>query len=269
MSIGADLEPPDGPYAMELLRRGSYRLSAFDRSARKLRQCHVRLLEPADLDQLIELNRILLAALPHPHVFRAYPEDFLEMNIVSRGRTIGAFFDGRLIAHALLYFPGDDDANFGYDIDLPREERLRVAHFDGSGVHPDFRGSSLQRTLNDLRRAYAASLGFCHIMVTVSPLNPHSLRNHMDGTALEIRAAKMKYDGMERFTLHRDLRIPLRPTGGTSSTIGQIVGLTDFARHQSLLAIGWVGATFIDRPETGHEILYLPENTGKTAEVAP
>lgn len=167
----------------------------------------LRRLTPDDLDDLHALHRVILASLPHPHVLRADERDFLALHLEERGRTFGAFIDGRLMAYAALSMPGPDSDNLGRDIGLTEEQARRVSHHDGSGVHPSLRGSSLHATLNDLRYALADASGYTHVMGTVSTFNPFSLRNHLKG-GMVVRDIVVKYGGMARLIIHRDLRAP-------------------------------------------------------------
>jgi hypothetical protein len=164
-----------------------------------------RRLDENDLNELHRLHELIQNRLPHPHVFRHDGRDFLERHLQQRGGTFGAFCEGELIAYAVVSLPGYDDDNLARDLpelDIPLDE---VALYDGSAVHPNYRGSRLHSELNTLRAAYAGLRGCHHLMGTVSIFNPYSLRNHF-AAGFFIKGIGVKYGGMWRLIIHRDQR---------------------------------------------------------------
>lgn len=219
--------------------------------------CQLRLLTDRDLNTLYSLHRLIVETLPHPHILRPDERDFMALHLDRRGRTFGAFIDGRLISYAALSLPGPDPDNLGRDIALPPDQILRVSHHEGSGVHPDIRGSNLHITLNTLRCQLASAAGYHHLMGTVSTQNPYSLRNHLTA-GMVVRDIVIKYGGMPRLIIHRDLR----QTGGVSTT-GQSARercrLNDIDRHRALLAAGLCGVA-VSRDADGTFVLeYSPD----------
>jgi hypothetical protein len=165
--------------------------------------CVIRFLNITDVDAAEELNLGVLCRLPHPHVLRREGRDYLAHHIKERGRCIGAFLGNQMIAFTVLSFPRDEPDNLGIDLGFPRDQRLHVCHFELSGVHPDFRGNRLHRTMNLLRARLAGSAGYNHLCGTVSPRNPYSMRNHMAG-GMMVRKLVQKYGGMDRYVIYRD-----------------------------------------------------------------
>ncbi|WP_297018938.1 GNAT family N-acetyltransferase [Thalassospira sp.] len=162
----------------------------------------LRFLETADLNDLVELHQAVVANLPDRHIFRSDQPDFLADHIERRGATVGAFKEGRLIGYAVVSFPYQDPDNLARFTDLPADEALRVAHFDGAAVHPDFRGNHLHQTMNQIRGHYALLAGYHHLMGTVSPLNPYSLGNHL-GAGFQVIGHAVCYGDMQRYIIHR------------------------------------------------------------------
>ncbi len=165
----------------------------------------IRFLITYDLDELLKLHGKVIKALPKKEIFRADERTFLESHIERRGRTVGAFYKDRMIGYAVVSFPKNDNDNLGCFINLDSDNMMRVAHFDGACVDPDFRGSHLHRIMNQVRGKYAILAGYYHLMGTVSPLNPYSLMNHLGAGFRVVNFAK-RYGGLDRLIIYRDGR---------------------------------------------------------------
>jgi GNAT superfamily N-acetyltransferase len=199
----------------------------------------IRFLEAGELDDAFALHREVLRHLPEAHVFRADSRAFMARHIEERGRIVGTFADGRLVAYAVVSFPDDEPDNLGRDVPLPEEELSKVADYDGSAVHPDHRGNGLQLRMSELRHRFALAHGRHHILGTVSPDNPASLHNFLR-FGFRVRNLKRKYGGAQRLIIHRDL---CRPAGDVPATAE--VPLTDVEVIGSLLRQGHIGARVV------------------------
>jgi hypothetical protein len=130
--------------------------------------------------------------------------------------TFGAFFQDDLVAYSAIEFGGPSAVQIGQAFRaaaLPVAMRLAV--HDGSGVVPAHRGHGLQHSLNALRLDEACRRGYRHVVATVSPRNPFSLRNHLR-RGFEVGGYAEMYGGMPRLLIH--LEIPTdaaRPPDGT------------------------------------------------------
>ena len=162
----------------------------------------LRFLAYDDLSDIVQLHQAVVRNLPHRHIFRSDQPDFLADHIERRGATVGAFSEGRLLGYAVVSFPYKDPDNLARFTDLSADEALRVAHFDGAAVHPDFRGNHLHQTMNQIRGHYALLAGYHHLMGTVSPLNPYSLGNHL-GAGFQVIGKAVCYGDMQRYIIHR------------------------------------------------------------------
>jgi GNAT superfamily N-acetyltransferase len=202
-----------------------------------------RWLDDGDLDELHALHARVVEGVPHPHMFRADSRDFMARQLDRRGRTVGVLADGRLVAYAAISFPDDDPDNLGRDLEVTRDRLHTVADYDGSAVDPAFRGNGLQRTMSEVRNAWALAQGRHHILGTVSPLNPVSLHTFLSLGFL-IRGLKPKYGGALRYIIHRDLTQPAPP----APVAAVEVPMADVDRQLDLLAAGHVGvAVAFDR----------------------
>ncbi len=202
--------------------------------------CMIRFLGQADLDALHALHRHVVERLPHPAIFRADGRGFMVRHIAERGRTLGAYHDSELVGYAVLSFPRHDSDNLGLDLGFRGNRLLRTANYDGSAVHPRYRGNRLHRRMNALRAEYAIAAGYNQLFGTVSPLNSYSLRNHLTA-GFFIKHFLIKYGGVERFLIHRDgCRAVLDP-GLKSGIGGERVALEDIRYQKELLANGYWG----------------------------
>lgn len=110
---------------------------------------------------------------------------------------------GTLAGGFNILYPGLEEYNYGYELDLSREELLRVIHMDTAVVHPDFRGRKLQRRLMiHIEEELFWRFPNCILLTTVHPENLYSLCNVQ---SLGYTAVKRlpKY-GSERFILRKD-----------------------------------------------------------------
>lgn len=205
----------------------------------------MRFLDEPDLDELYRLHRTVVDALPDPDLFRADSLDFMGSLIRDRGRICGIFHDGRMAAYGAVSFPlPEDDDNLGRDLPLADEEMTQVAQYDGSAVHPEFRGYKLQHLTGAVRNAYALRAGHRHMFGTISPRNPYSLNNFL-ALGLTVRALKVKhgaYGGALRWLVHRDLccdGLAVDPASMTG------IPFPDIAAQTALLEQGYWGVGLI------------------------
>ncbi len=206
------------------------------------RPFQMRFIRASELDALYRLHQLVVSGLEHPHIFRPDSRAFMEQHIGRRGRTVGVFVEEQLIAYAAISFPDGDPDNLAHDLPLPAEEFSHVADYDGSAVHPDYRGHHLQRRMTEMRHRYALAYDRYHILGTVSPINPRSLANFIAMGCL-VRNIKQKYGGMTRLIIHRDLR-ERRALAFESGSI-RSVPLTDIDQMAALLARAYVGTQVI------------------------
>jgi hypothetical protein len=162
----------------------------------------LRRLEHRDLDALHRVHQAILSSLPHPHVLRADTPEHFERNLASGGATFGAFSRDDLVAYSAIEFGGPSAAQIAQAFPsaaLPAATTLAV--HDGSGVLPAHRGCGLQDALNTLRFDEVGRRGYRHVVGTVSPRNPFSLRNHLHRGFVVGGYAEM-YGGMPRVLIH-------------------------------------------------------------------
>jgi hypothetical protein len=216
----------------------------------------MRFLAERELEQVFHLHRHIVDHLPSARLFRADSRDFMAMHIRLRGRTVGVFCEDELVAYAVISFPHESDGdNLGRDLPLPESELRHVADYDGSAVHPAFRGNALQRKMTDMRHRWALLHERFHILGTVSPENPVSLHNFLT-LGSRIKNLKSKYGGLLRYIIHHDLRetepLPFEPVSVIE------VPMADIELQRLLLAKGHWGYRVVFQPRAPRLCYGLP-----------
>jgi len=219
----------------------------------------MRFLRNGELEEAYRLHRLVVRGVEHPHMFRADSKSFMAQHIERRGRTVGTFCNGRMAGYAAISFPDGDPDNLGRDLPLPAAEIAHVADYDGSAVHPDFRGNRLQILMTDLRHRYALAHDRYHILGTVSPLNPVSLSNFL-GFGCRVKNFKIKYADMQRFIIHRDLRETEPPPLNLATVVD--VPLRRIEHHKELLQQGFQGFRVVPGAGEAHLRYARPQASG-------
>lgn len=207
-----------------------------------------RRLGSGDIDAVIALHRRAIRALPTDLV-ATETRDFFMDHVECKGRLLGLFTRRGLVAYAVLGLPGPADANFGADHGLPADRMPQVAHLDGAGVDPPYRGNHLHRLLVDWRLDEARAAGRPVVLSTCAPGNSHSLDNLL-ACGLQIRGLTVKFGGW-RYLLRRDLDLAAAPAGA-----GQWLAAEHRTAPAALLQAGWRG--WATRNENCREIFFAP-----------
>lgn len=194
-----------------------------------------RRLVEADVGKVIALHALARAGL-QPDLVATETDGFFADHVYRAGRILGLFAEGGLIAYGVLGLPRPGDFNFGEMIDLPEDERPRVANVDGVGVAPEWRGNALHRVLIAWRLAEAEAAGRSIAITTAAPGNLPSVRNLM-AEGMKIRALREKFGGW-RYVMRRDLGVPHPPppSEGHWVAVDDIPAQMDFLRRGT---IGW------------------------------
>jgi GNAT superfamily N-acetyltransferase len=204
----------------------------------------MRIVSERELEEVVALQGLVYNKLPNKQVL--YMDSYDEMMADMRlgAKIIGVFNQSQdLIAYRYVGFPGYDNKNLGYDVNLPKAELNKVVHLETTVVHPDYRGNGLQSLTLEEIIPVVKEMGYKHLLCTVSPQNYFSLFNIMKN-GLKIKALKKKYgsdetgkDGLWRFILHRDLEpISLLNPRELFKT-----ALSDMEKQEKLIKEGFIG----------------------------
>ena len=111
--------------------------------------------------------------------------------------------ENRVAAAFSVVYPGLESYNYGYDLELPESDLLRVVHMDTSAVHRDYRGLGLQRKMVQTAEQELSQRGSKILLCTVHPKNVFSLKNMLQ-QGYEIQMQVNKYDS-ERLILRKNI----------------------------------------------------------------
>lgn len=175
-----------------------------DRLRQELVRCEMRFLDESALQDILNLQEQIAGGLPSPEIFRLHDADYFRSLFKSERYVIGVIVDGSLIAYSLIYIPGKKGENLGRDVGLPEDELGRVAHLQAAVVHPAYRGNGLQKRMGTAHLRVIEEMGFEHVLCTVSPKNPFSLRNVLSN-GFVIRGLKPKFEGAWRYIMYKNL----------------------------------------------------------------
>lgn len=157
-----------------------------------------------DTEQLIRFLQNIRAGMQNKEWFYLdSPEDVREY-MRTGAMQLWLAMDGDRIAAIFDYLvPGLESYNYGYDLDLSREELLRVVNMDTAAVHPDYRGLGLQRKMLQIAQEHIQASGYRILLCTVHPENRFSLQNVLD-QGYRIQKKLSKY-GSVRYILRKDI----------------------------------------------------------------
>ncbi len=170
----------------------------------------VRLLDVADIEQLIQFRLHIVNTLSHPDHYRMAGEapNFVRDHVTDKGVTIGVFRKDKLIAYGALGVPKEGDLNRGRDLSLPNVQWPLVVHMASAMVLPSERKIRLHHWLINARLHLARALGRRHVVSTVSPWNHVSWSNL---ASFGIYPRRLIDTGMGasacRFLLHGELNV--------------------------------------------------------------
>lgn len=212
----------------------------------------VRFLGADDLPALEPFREKIFAALPDIDAY--YPEtpEFVGWHLAERGRTIGVFCQGRLIACAVIGIPMAGMPSFAADLPDLSLDPLTVAHMNSCMVDPQYRGNGLQRLLVSLRLMMAVGLGRQHLMTRVAVINHVSLAN-MLASGFLVRRIIVMHGTRLRYAMHRDLGAP-PPVWDETRALA--VPLADVERQRAVLQAGMLGVA-VAGPADSRRILFI------------
>lgn len=217
-----------------------------------------RPLHVLEVDTVWAFHQSLVRSLPlslvarDPQAFFAHhagPEGIIDSLWLTEERQ-----PAQLIAYAVLGLPhphASNIPNLGPDHGFEDEQITQVAHLDGAGVAPEFRGNRIQFHLTLLRLLRMRALGRRWALATAAPDNVFSVSNLLRA-GLSIRGLAPRHGGM-RFLFQRDLHKRLH-----ASEQGHWVLIHDYERQSQLIAQGHYGWRLRRAQNTGAEIWFAP-----------
>jgi ribosomal protein S18 acetylase RimI-like enzyme len=198
-------------------------------------------LEVRGCQEIADLQETILRCLPDREIFRTHPIEYLEHLFDTERSAIGVMTEGALVAYSLIRIPekSEPQDNLGRDINLPEEELERVAHLQATVVHQAYRGNSLQLRMARHHINVLKEMGFCHLLCTISPKNPVSLRSGLS-CGFVIKGLKRMFEGWWRYIMYQNILCPsLTPTFPGSDAVW--VHSSDIEGQIRLIDKGFMG----------------------------
>lgn len=191
-----------------------------------------------------------VAAALAPGTVRPDSLAHFEAHIARRGRILGAFANGELVAYGVLGLDPGGVAHMGALIGARQGELARLCLFDGAAALPRWRGQHLHRAVIAARAALAATLGRTLLLATVAPNNLPSLRGLL-GEGFAIRGCALVYGGLERLLVLRDLE-----RAAPAWRAMRRVRADDYGAHRAALADGLFGFGYAEDEAGGGCVVY-------------
>ena len=157
-----------------------------------------------DVPSMVSLILRVQSLLPDPSIF--FVDEGLPHFIEEHYRTsyVAATSSGELAGLLIVVIPTPEE-NLGLDISLPPEDLPHVLHMDTCVVAPEHRGHHLEQRLLDHAEKHIDTSRFHILLCTVSPNNPASLHS-VEKTGYRIASRTIKYGGLDRYILIRNLQ---------------------------------------------------------------
>lgn len=159
------------------------------------------------IDKIMELQEIILEGLDDKRLYVATDREGFIDYINGFGKIVGYVTeDDELIAVGAYIQKKYNKANYGYDIDLEGEDLLKVGQIESTLVKEDYRGNRLQKIICEILEEIAKKEGNTVLCATASPYNEFSV-NTFKNLGYEIKRDKIKYGGLRRYVLVKELNI--------------------------------------------------------------
>ena len=100
---------------------------------------------------------------------------------------------------------GHRENNYGYDLEMAKEELLSVGQIESTVVSPEYRGNSLNKKICLELEKISKNNNDKLLCATVSPYNKYSLKSFLD-LGYEIKKDKLKYGGLRRYVVAKKLQ---------------------------------------------------------------
>ncbi|WP_350343030.1 GNAT family N-acetyltransferase [Proteinivorax tanatarense] len=156
-----------------------------------------------NLNDLFKLQSVIMESLDDTDLFEKESEETL-LPFLNKNQMyiLGCYSNDALIAYGIMLFPKFEKENLGYDLGFAKDDLPYIAHIDSIAVNPKYRGLGLQVLIGNYLGNIAKSLGYIHLMSTVSPENYHSI-NNVFKQGFKIKKLTKKYNGKKRYIFHK------------------------------------------------------------------
>lgn len=157
------------------------------------------------LDQLLALQESVYDALPDKELFVKSTREEITSALDGTHIAFGIITeDHQVVALGIYKEMGLQDENYGYDLRLSKKDLFKVGQIDTTIVDVNFRGNGLQHLICSHLEKISRKNHMSLLCATVSPHNTFSLNTFLK-LGYEIRVDKMKYDGVRRYVVAKNI----------------------------------------------------------------
>ncbi|WNF36128.1 GNAT family N-acetyltransferase [Bacillaceae bacterium IKA-2] len=203
----------------------------------------VKKLNQRHISEILQVQSIVLENEQVKESLEPLTEEEIRHIFNDMGHIIGVFVKNCLIAFRALLYPGDNMENLGSDLDLTKDEQMKVIHLEITCVIPKYRGNGLQKILGNIlmKEFIQSSINHRYLCCTVSPNNFPSLKDKLI-QGMHIVKLKKKYSGGIRYILLKDLHTQMKIREDTIISVSS----NDFEQQHQLLENGFAGFNLIE-----------------------
>jgi len=158
------------------------------------------------LADIMKIQRDALLIMTDKTLLRENSEDKLALCLLEPHYTLGAFYEDKLIAFAILYVGGETEENLGLSLEDIDHVANDVVNLKLIIVSKEFRGNKLQISLVRKLEELAIEKRFYYICATIATNNEHSTKN-FEKLGYHFEKQEIKYEGFMR-NLYRKVLIP-------------------------------------------------------------
>lgn len=159
------------------------------------------------IDKIMKFQEKVYEGLENKDFFSCSPREEFEDMILKSGAIIGCVIEDtdELIAMGGYICYGEDENNYGYDLDITGEELHKVGQIEATIVDSFYRGNNLQVIMCKVLERKAKENGNTIISATAAPDNKYSVNNFLN-LNYKIIKEKLKYGGLRRYIFKKEIK---------------------------------------------------------------
>lgn len=172
----------------------------------KLIEIEMKILNLSYIEKIMELQDEIVEGLEDKQLYASTEKTEFMKYINNGGIILGLVTkEEELIAMGVYVAKGYDKNNYGHDLGIIGEELLNVGQIESTVVKNEFRGNRLQKVICEELENIAREKGNTILTSTASPYNKFSVNTFLN-LGYEIKIEKVKYGGLKRYVMMKELR---------------------------------------------------------------
>ncbi|SCK01826.1 Uncharacterised protein [uncultured Clostridium sp.] len=166
----------------------------------------MKILNLSYIEKIMELQEEIVEGLEDKQLYASTEKNEFMKYINNEGIILGLVTEeDELIAMGVYVAKGYDKKNYGYDLGIMGKELLKVGQIESTVVKNEFRGNRLQKIICEELEKLAREKGNTILTSTASPYNKFSVNTFLN-LGYEIKIEKVKYGGVKRYVMMKELR---------------------------------------------------------------